>query len=259
MQRTAKAQAAAAHLLAAHRNREPFRNLPAAIAPADAAEAYAAQEALHGMLAAELGPIAGLKIATTTKVMQALMGIDHPCGGAIFARRIHASPAVVRLADYVNLRLECEIAVRLGGDLAGAAAIGADDAAAAVSDIAPAFELIEDRNAVYRETSAWSLIADNAWNGGIVHGKWRPFDPLRGLGDVEGVLTIDGREAGRGRPDGPFESLAWLANLARDRGRPLAAGMVVITGSLVATFDPPKGAAIRFSLGSWGDVEMRAA
>ncbi len=39
---------------------------------------------------------------------------------------------------------------------------------AAVSEIAPAFEIIEDRRAVYRETRATSLIADNAWSGGVV-------------------------------------------------------------------------------------------
>ena len=82
---------------------------------------------------------------------------------------------------------------------------------AAPSDVAPAFEIIEDRRAVYRETRAATLIADNAWNGGVVVGAWPPFDPARGLGDVEGALTINGVEQGRGRPDDPFGALAWLA------------------------------------------------
>ena len=43
-------------------------------------------------------------------------------------------------------------------------------ARAAVAAVMPAFELIEDRKAVYKETKALSLIADNAWNGGIVLG-----------------------------------------------------------------------------------------
>ena len=38
----------------------------------------------------------------------------------------------------------------------------------AVSDIVAAFELIEDRHANYKTCKALSLIADNAWNGGIV-------------------------------------------------------------------------------------------
>ena len=63
------------------------------------------------------GAVAGAKIATTTKVMQQLMGIKHPCGGALFARTIHTSPATLRTADFVNLRLESEIALKLGADL----------------------------------------------------------------------------------------------------------------------------------------------
>ena len=32
-------------------------------------------------------------------------------------------------------------------------------------------------------------------------------------------------------------ALAWVANLAADRGRPMTAGMVVITGSVITTVD----------------------
>ena len=63
------------------------------------------------------GAVGGAKIATTTKVMQQLMGINHPCGGAIFARTIHVSPATLRTDDFVNLRIESEIALKLGADL----------------------------------------------------------------------------------------------------------------------------------------------
>jgi 2-keto-4-pentenoate hydratase len=62
------------------------------------------------------GAVGGAKIATTTKVMQRLMGITHPCSGAIFARTIHTSPARLKAADFINLRIECEIALKLGAD-----------------------------------------------------------------------------------------------------------------------------------------------
>src|SRR5205807_5175240 len=91
--------------------------LPADIRPGDLAEAYAMQEQLQTLFAADRGAVAGYKIAITTPVMQRLMGIDHPCGGAIFARMTHASPARLRRADYVNVAVECEIAVRLAADL----------------------------------------------------------------------------------------------------------------------------------------------
>ncbi|MFZ0607290.1 MAG: hydratase, partial [Xanthobacteraceae bacterium] len=82
----------------ARRQRLPYRNLPDELRPASIAEAYAAQEAYYRLAEPVYGVVAGAKIATTTKVMQQLMGITHPCGGAIFARTIHTSPATLRKA-----------------------------------------------------------------------------------------------------------------------------------------------------------------
>src|SRR5262249_4638665 len=158
---------AARFVAEAHRNREAFVNLPADVAPSSIDEAYAAQEALATLWEPRLGPVAGRKIATTTRIMQEVMGIDHPCGGLIFASRIHRAPATITKADYVNVRIECELAVRLGRDLPGEPA-GYTRASVrpAIGQIMAAFELIEDRKADYKSTSALSLIADNAWNGG---------------------------------------------------------------------------------------------
>ena len=114
---------------------------------------------------------AGRKIATTTKVMQQLMGIDHPCGGMIFASRVHRSPASIRKADFVNVRIECELAVRLGRDLPKEPQpYTRESVRRRRAEIMAAFELIEDRHADYKTCKALSLIADNAWNGGIVIG-----------------------------------------------------------------------------------------
>src|SRR5215469_9382690 len=101
----------------ARQRRDPYRNLPVGLRPTSSVEAYAAQEAYYRLAEPQYGAVAGAKIATTTKVMQQLMGIDHPCGGAIFARTIHPSPARLRTADFVNLRIECEIALKLHTDL----------------------------------------------------------------------------------------------------------------------------------------------
>src|SRR6201984_319945 len=100
----------ARHVLAEHDRRADYRNLPAEIAPANVAQSYAAQLALVRLMVPRKGKVAGLKIATTTKVMQQLMGIDHPCGGTIFSRTIHRSPDKLRAVDFVNLRIESEIA-----------------------------------------------------------------------------------------------------------------------------------------------------
>jgi len=253
------ASKAAAFLAAAHRDRDAYRNLPVEIGPRTVADAYAVQEALRTLWEPIHGKVAGLKIATTTKVMQQLMGIDHPCGGMIFEKRIHASPAVIRLDRFMHMVVECELAVRLGTGLPPIA--GGHTRASvrkAIGAVMPAFELIEDRNAVYRETSVLSLIADNAWNGGIVLGPETALPPALDLDGMAGALRADGAARGAGRTDDPLGALAWVANLAAERGRPMTAGMVVITGSVMPTLPIASGERFSFTLAGLGMVEMTA-
>ena len=254
-----RAAEAASFIDEAHRIRAPYQNLPEAIAPRTIAEAYAAQAALCELWGPRLGPIAGLKIATTTKVMQALMGIDHPCMGTIFAARVYASPAVIAKADFINVRVECELAVRLGRDLpqAGAPYTRAS-VRGAVSAVMAAFELIEDRFADYKSSKALSLIADNAWNGGIVVGPATPLPAGLDLDGIGGTLRSNGKQAATGRTDDPLGALAWLANQAAECGRPIAAGMVVITGSVIPTVDIAPGERLDFALDGIGETSLTA-
>jgi 2-keto-4-pentenoate hydratase len=61
-----------------------------------------------------------------------------------------------------------------------------------------------------------------------------------------------------GKTDNPIGALAWLANLAVERGRPMTAGMVVITGSVVATVDIAPGERPDFALDGIGETSMTA-
>jgi 2-keto-4-pentenoate hydratase len=251
---------AARYIDEAHRTRTRYQNLPEAIAPKTVAEAYAAQAALCELWTPRIGPVAGLKIATTTKVMQELMGIDHPCMGTIFAGRVYASPATIAKADFINVRIECELAVRLGRDLPKAAApYTREGVREAVTHAMAAFELIEDRFADYKSSRALSLIADNAWNGGIVIGSAKPLPAGLDLDGIAGVLSSDGKEAAAGKTDDPLGALAWLANQAAECGRPMTAGMVVITGSVIPTVDIAVGERLDFALDGIGETSLAAA
>lgn len=256
---TTRPESMAKLLWEARQRRESYRNLPAELAPRDIAEAYAGQEAYYRLAEPVYGPVAGAKIATTTKVMQELMGITQPCGGAIFANTIHASPARLRAADFVHLRIECEIALRLQRDLPPSGAPWTyATVAPAVAAAMPAFELIEDRHAVYRETDARSMIVDNCWNGGVVIGAdvAAPVPHLIGIG---GFLSVNGRKVSAGRAEDPYATLAWLANLVAERGRGLAAGMVVITGSVVATESVAVGDRAVFTVDGLGEVTLEVS
>lgn len=254
------AAAAARFLEEAHRARARYQNLPEAIAPKTFNDAYAAQEALCALWEPRLGRVAGLKIAVTTKVMQELMGIDHPCAGTIFASRMHTSPARIAKGDFVNVRVECELAVRLARDLPKTSTpYTRETVRQAVGEVMTAFELIEDRHADYKACKALSLIADNAWNGGIVIGAAKPPPAGSDLNGIRGTMKRNGKEEAAGRTDDPMGALAWLANLAAERGRPMTAGMVVITGSVVTTVDIAPGERLDFALDGVGAVSMTAA
>ena len=236
----------------------PYRNLPDELRPATIAEAYAAQEVYYQLAEPRYGTVGGAKIATTTKVMQQLMGITHPCGGAIFARTIHSSPASLKTADFVNLRIESEIALKLGADLpASGAPWTRNTVAPAVAGAMPAFELIEDRNADYTRTDPRSLIVENCWNGGVVIGT--PIHvPVADLVGISGHLTVSGKIVGEGNAEDPCAALAWLANHLAERSRDLKVGMVVITGSLIQTVSIMRGDRAVFSVDGLGETVMTA-
>jgi 2-keto-4-pentenoate hydratase len=242
----------------ARQQRAAYQNLPDELRPGSLVEAYAGQEAYYRLAEPVYGAVAGAKIATTTKVMQQLMGISHPCGGAIFTRTIHRSPAKLRTADFVNLRLEGEVALALGADLpVSRAPWTRETVAPAVAGAMPAFELIEDRNADYARCDVRSLIVENCWNGGIVIGapKAVSADTLVG---IPGRLAVDGKTVGEGKAEDPCATLAWLANHLAERGRDLKAGMVVITGSLIATVSISPGSCAVFSVDGLGEAVLDA-
>lgn len=236
--------------------RQPYANLPEAGTPLSIDDAYEAQQAYWRLAEPVYGPVAGVKVATTTKVMQELMGISHPCGGAIFAKTIHGSPARIPKAAFVNLRVESEIALKLGTDMPAARAPWtAESAAECVAGVMPAFELIEDRNAVYTRTRATSMIVDNCWNGGVVLGSMKKVAPEDVIG-VNGRQTLNGRPSGEGNAENPYETLAWLANLMAARKLDLRSGMVAITGSLIPTFSIWPGDRAVFTVDGLGEVVM---
>jgi 2-keto-4-pentenoate hydratase len=129
-----------------------------------------------------------------------------------------------------------------------------------VAACVPAFELVEDGNADYKTLDAFTLVAQNTWNGGVVLGT--PAADWRGV-DLERAVTrcwINDRPGGEGKTGDalghPFEAVAWLANLLNRRGRTLDGGMVVMTGSSITTKFPAPGDRIRFAIDGLGEVAL---
>jgi 2-keto-4-pentenoate hydratase len=248
-----------------HRRRDRYRPLDAALRAGPLDDAYRIQEALHRlMVEAGRGEIAGWKIALTSKAMQQMTGVDQPAAGAIFSKVVHPSPARVDLAAYHHLGVEFEVAVRLADALpAGAGPWTRAAVAGRVAACMPAFELVEDGHADYTTLDAFTLIAQNTWNGGVVLGA--PVTDWRGL-DLETAVTrcwINDAPGGQGKTGDamghPFEAVAWVANLLNRRGRQLERGMLVMTGSSITTKFPAPGDRVRFAIDGLGEVALEAA
>jgi len=224
----------------------------------DLAGAYAIQAAFVERLLPLKGPRVGYKIGLTSLRMQQMCSIDHPVAGVVLADRLAKSGAQYRLSSLVRLGIEFEICVRLGQSLPPRATPYAlADVAKAVGAVCPAFEVIDDRNSPY-PLDMLSLVADNAWNEGIVQGEyvsaWPDLAAARGVVELNGDVIDQGH--GRDVLGHPFEPLRWLANHLSSRGETLHAGEIVSTGSLVTTRFPKAGERYRFSVEGVGAVEI---
>jgi 2-keto-4-pentenoate hydratase len=245
-----------------HRTRARYRPFDATLRAAPLDDAYRVQDALHRlMVEGERGEIAGWKIALTSRAMQQMTGVDQPAAGAIFSKLVHASPARVDLAAYHHLGVEFEVAVRVGDDLpVGGGPWTRASVAGRVAACLPAFELVEDGDADYKTLDAFTLIAQNTWNGGVVLGA--PITEWRGV-DLERAVTrcwINDEPGGQGKTGDamghPLDAVAWLANLLNRRDRMLERGMVVMTGSSITTKFPAPGDRVRFLIEGLGEVTL---
>ncbi|MGH7390765.1 MAG: 2-keto-4-pentenoate hydratase [Candidatus Rokuibacteriota bacterium] len=250
--------------LETHRTRARYRPLDADLRAAPLDDAYRIQDALHELMAvAGRGAIAGWKIALTSKAMQQMTGVDQPAAGAIFSTLVHRSPARIDPAAYHHLGVEFEVAVRLGDDLpASAGPWTRASVAGRVDSCLPAFELVEDGGADYTTLDAFTLVAQNTWNAGVVLGA--PVTAWRGV-DLKMAVTrcwINDEPAGQGKTGDamghPFEAVAWVANLLNRRGRRLERGMIVMTGSSITTRFPAPGDRVRFAIDGLGEVALEA-
>jgi 2-oxo-3-hexenedioate decarboxylase/2-keto-4-pentenoate hydratase len=250
---------AAKAVASARRDLVPLQPLDPEIAPRDEAEGYRIQDAVHAVMAGQVGPLVGYKIGCTSAVMQNYLGIPHPCGGGVFSRGVHSSGVNLRHGDFVRVGVECEIAVRLGRDLTPTtSAFTADTVAGAIDAYHPAIEIVDDRYADWRTIGAPTLVADDFFAAGCVLGKPVSRAAAPDLLDVAGVAAINGVEVGRGSGADvlghPHAALAWLANHLAAQRKNLRAGQIVLTGSLVQTMWLNAGDQVLMKMSGLGTV-----
>ena len=208
--------------------------LRACLGPLDADGAYAVQEINTRFWQAQGRRIVGRKAGLTAKAVQTQLGVDQPDFGALFDDMRVADGGRLDPARTLQPKAEAEIAFVLGADLPSPETT-AEQAAAAISSVHAAIEIVDSRIADWKITFA-DTVADNGSSAFFVlsdAGK-----PLAGLDiytagmvmEVNGVITSTG--VGAAALGHPLNAAAWLARTLAARGQPLKAGDILLAGAL---------------------------
>ncbi len=216
----------------------PVPILPDDLAPDGAAEGYAVQAALGDWFMGNgQGEPVGYKVGATTRVMQDILAVSEPAFGRIFAANVLASGASVNPGAAVITGLECEMAFRLGRDIASSgSAVTRLDVMNCIESVIPAIEIVENRYGDFLARGLGTLIADDFFHKACVMGMPVEYRPDLALEDVVGRMILDGIEIHTGTGTEvmghPLEAIVWLANALAGQGGMLRAGDIISSGSI---------------------------
>ncbi|MEP7045722.1 MAG: 2-oxo-hept-4-ene-1,7-dioate hydratase [Ilumatobacteraceae bacterium] len=202
-------------------------------------DAYAVQQAWIDLQIADGAKMVGRKIGLTSRAMQQQMKIDEPDFGALMDYMVIESGARLRHADYVDPKLEVEVAFMIGRKLGGDS-VTIDEVMAATDYIQPALELIDARShrvhpVTKRARTVVDTIADNAADAGIILGgeQVAPGEvDMRWIGAIfscNDVVEETGLAAGvLGHP---ANGIAWVARRLAPYGLSIEPGQIILAGS----------------------------
>ncbi|MEX2547959.1 MAG: fumarylacetoacetate hydrolase family protein [Chloroflexota bacterium] len=245
-------------LAAAERDRMQIQPISSRHPAFDVAAAYIVQTTNIERRIAAGAALVGQKVGLTNRAMQAQLGVNEPDFGRLLDDMQVPAGAEVSLSDFIQPRIEPEIAFILRRDVVGPRAMRAD-VLSATEAVAPALEIIDSRIADWRITLV-DTVADNASSARVVIGAPRSVRDLE-LIAMEGRLERDGEVVGAGRGadvlGDPAAAVAWLVNKLAEFGQSLKAGEVVISGALCASVPLGSGAAFKAELDGVGSVTVR--
>ena len=258
------AVAAAQELLRQQQIAEPFTGLAPEIAPGDVMQAYATQDAFVAIQAHQRRTaVSGYKIAITTPVMREFVGFDDAVSGCVLADTLFQSGHSVIASQRQHLIIEFELALQFARDVPERKAPWtADSIADFIACAYPSLEIADDRHAVYPDLKQhfFSLVAENAWNHGVVLGSQIDKSRFDDLWRATGTVYVDGQVLGSGHSADvmghPLQAMAWIANHFQQRGRRFKAGQWVTTGSWLASNFPKAGQTLRFDIAGLADVTV---
>ena len=232
---------------------DPLRDT---LGPADVDGAYAVQTLNTEFWLEQGRRIVGRKIGLTSRAVQQQLGVDQPDFGVLFEDMELPNDGMLDPGRVIQPKAEAEVALILAKDLPNGAASMADILNATDSAVA-AIEIVDSRIKDWKITFA-DTVADNGSSAFFVLGPERKS--LKGLDlytcgmalEVDGAIMSIG--AGAACLGHPLLAACWLANALAERGNPLRAGDVVLTGALGPMVAITPGQSVQAKIGGLGSV-----
>jgi 2-keto-4-pentenoate hydratase len=202
--------------------------------------------------------VIGHKIGLTNKAMQQQLGVDQPDYGVLLDTMAVAPGSTLAASEFIQARIEPEIAFWLAEDVRGPG-VTAEQVLAATRGVSASLELVDSRIANWRITLI-DTIADNASSARIIASEH--IVPVAGLdlAQIETVLSRNGEPVGAGNGAAvlghPAAAVAWLANKLAEFNVGLRAGQVVLPGAMCAAVPIAPGATFQATFTELGTVAV---
>lgn len=203
--------------------------------------------------------IVGRKIGLTSRAVQQQLGVDQPDFGMLFADMEVASGGEVAAARLLQARAEAEIACVLQRDLTDPD-VTTSEVLRAIAYVLPAIEIVDSRIRDWKITLV-DTIADNASSAMYVVGT-EPRSvtavDLRLCGMLLTKNDVDvATGAGAACLGHPLNAVQWLAKTMVEKGRPLLAGDIVLSGALGPMTAVAAGDRLRAEIAGLGCVSVK--
>jgi 2-keto-4-pentenoate hydratase len=254
-------QRLAAEIDTAWRTRTPVAPLTETYPGLTPADAYEIQSGWSALRMARGEKIIGRKIGLTNPAIQQQLGVSEPDYGALWGSSFYpvsSGRADVPAVDFLQPRVEGEIAFRFGRPLKGGF-VTAEDVLAATDACALAVEIVDSRIADWK-IKLVDTIADNASYGGFVVGPWDAGLVRADMPALAMQIRQNGEVAAEGLGSAvlghPATSAAWLVNKLSEFGVGLEAGDIVISGAITRMLPAAAGDEFVFSLTGQPDLTL---
>ena len=257
--------AAAERLYQAEVNREQIPALTRRYPEMTMADAYAVQKAWVDHKVSDGRSVIGYKVGLTSRAMQMAVNIDQPDYGVLLDDMLFEDGATLRAADFLDPRIEVELAFILNKPLFGDN-VSIFDVYNATDYVIPSLELIAARCMRTDPESGYTrkvydTIADNAANAGLVLGG-RPIRPtemdLRWAG---AALYLNGQIEETGLASGvlghPAKGISWVCKRFAPHGIGLEPGQIILAGSFTRPVPVKAGDTVHADFGSLGGIGLR--